>query len=264
VKRIAVLVIAAVGSAVHRHYVATHWTEMVRRVGEHFPHVDVFLLNEYDTPRGPFADLADHVITDPDDDPRRRLPVGSDHGVRPGILSKTVHALAVLDGRYDVFFRTNLSSMILVGRLDRFVQDEDDLCYSGGWVWPDALRADLELHGRVGLGRSIESMADLDGYPGNSFVSGSGFFLSAAEARSLVGERDRLRYDLPDDVAIGLMMRRCRHLDGFSERIVATTPVAEVIGRIERTQATHIRLEHFPVERARAVWRYLDLDLFWR
>ncbi|MEY2958167.1 MAG: hypothetical protein RLZZ01_735, partial [Actinomycetota bacterium] len=238
--------------------------EMIRRAPERFPHVDVFLLNEHDTPRRLFEHVAERVITDPDEAPRRHLPIGFEHVGTPSILSKTVHALDVLADRYDVFFRTNLSSVLLLGRLDRYVQEEADLCYSGGLVWPDALRADLERHGRVGPGRSIESMADLDGYPGNSFVSGSGFFLSATEARSLVAERDRLRYDLPDDVAIGLMMRRCRLLDGFSERILATTPVAEVLDRIEFTSATHIRLEHFPVERAMAVWRYLDTELLWR
>ncbi|MEY2959394.1 MAG: hypothetical protein RLZZ01_1962, partial [Actinomycetota bacterium] len=30
-KRIAVLVIAAVGQSVHRHYLSTYWTEMIRR-----------------------------------------------------------------------------------------------------------------------------------------------------------------------------------------------------------------------------------------
>ncbi|MFZ9017787.1 MAG: hypothetical protein ACO23O_12415 [Ilumatobacteraceae bacterium] len=138
------------------------------------------------------------------------------------------------------------------------------MCYSGGFVWSDNLREHLELHDLVGPGRCVGTVDDLAAYPGNSFVSGSGFFLSAAEARHLVANRDILRYDLPDDVAIGLMMTRHRVLRGFSIRILPLTPVADVLGTIERTSAVHLRLEHFPVERAKAVWHYLDTELLWR
>lgn len=263
-KRIAILVIAATRAAVHRHYLASYWTDLITRSDRRPPHIDVYVLNEHGTDRRPFTHLLDHVIEDPDPNPRRHLPEGFAQSVQPGILSKTIHALDVLGDRYDVFFRTNLSSMLVLGRFDRFVQSTPEVGYSGGWVWADALRADLVKHDRIGPGLSIRSMSELDGYPGNSFVSGSGFFLSADEARYLVDQRDRLRYDVPDDVAIGLMLEQCRNLPDFSESISATTPIQTVLHRISNTSATHIRLEHFPVGRAATVWWYLDRDVLWR
>ena len=144
----------------------------------------------------------------------------------PGILSKTIHAFEVLADRYDVFFRTNLSSMVMIPAFDRFVQSSPDVRYSGQFVWHDALRSDLVANGMVGPDRHVSDLSELDAYPGNSFVSGSGYLLSADEAASLVERRNQLRYDLPDDVAVGLMFEQAGQLDGFSEIIRPELPVS--------------------------------------
>lgn len=263
-KRIAILAIAALAQPVHRHYIATYWTELIRHTNAHLPHVDVYLLNEHGRPKQAFAHIADNVIDDPRSDLDELVsPRFQTHHV-PGILSKTIHALDVLAGRYDVYFRTNLSSMIKLAVFDRLVQSSDDLCYSGGPVWTDALRADLLARDRVGPGRSVRDMSELDEYPGNTFVSGSGYLLNAAEAEHLVGHRDRLRYDLPDDVAVGLMLDRALVIRGFTTTIKPELTIAEMLERMAETSAAHIRLQHLPVERAQALWRFLARNDTWR
>ena len=262
-KRIAILAIAATNQPVYRHYIASYWTELIRHTATHVPHIDVYLLNEHGRSTTQFAHLTDHLIEDPDPDVARLAPAQFRTVNVPGILSKTIHAFELLADRYDVFFRTNLSSMVMLSAFDRFVQSSIDVCYSGQFVWRDSLRSDLVAHGMVGPGRHVSDLAELDGYPGDTFVSGSGYLLSAEEARSLVARRHQLRFDLPDDVAVGLMFERARQLDGFAEILVPGLPVSEMIERIKGTSAAHIRLQHFPVERAMALWRYVDRERLW-
>lgn len=262
-KRIAILVIAATNQPVYRHYIASYWTELIRHTAAHLPHIDVYLLNEHGRTDASFAPIADHVIEDADADVARLVPAPLRTINVPGILSKTIHALDVLAGEYDVFFRTNLSSMVMLSAFDRFVQSSNDVRYSGQFVWRDALRSHLVKMDMVGPGRNITDVAELDRYPGNSFVSGAGYLLAADEARSLVERRQQLRYDLPDDIAVGLMFEQAGQLAGFSEIIRPESSISEMLERISTTSAAHLRLQHFPVERAMALWRYVDRGQLW-
>lgn len=262
--RVAVLVIAALNQPVYRHYIASYWTELIRHTNLHSPNIDVYLLIENGTDPAPFAHVAEHVIEDPvaDFDPlveaRFRRP-----GV-PSILSKTVHAFDVLDGRYDLFFRTNLSSMLMVPGFEALVEARPDLGYAGTWVWTDALRADLERHNWVGADKSIRHMYELDEYPGNTFLSGAGFFLGAEQARAVVAQRDRLRYDIADDVAIGLMFAEHEQLPGVSVIVHNELSVEAMMDRIRSTSAAHVRLQHLPVELATSLWDELAADPVWK
>lgn len=262
--RTAVVVIAALNEPVYRHYIANYWTDLIRHTNDHVPDVDVYLLIESGTDRAPFAGLDDNVIEDPvaefDDivEPRFRYP-----GV-PSILHKTVHAFEVLDGRYDMFFRTNLSSMIKLDAFRSLVETRADLTYAGAWVWTDALRADLEHWNRVGPDRPVRDMADLDEYPGNTFISGSGFLIGMDQARHLVQERSQLQYGLPDDVAIGLMLPDHQHLPGFSALVEPTEPLDDMVEKLRATPAAHIRLQRFPLDVAQRLWERLADEPWWR
>ena len=262
-KRIAILVIAATNQPVYRHYIASYWTELIRHVAANVPHIDVYLLAEHGRITSSFAHIAEAVIEDPDANADQRVAEQHRTPNIPGILSKTIHALDALSDDYDVFFRTNLSSMVMLSRFDRLVQSNADIGYSGGLVWGDALRESLADHGYVGHGRSVAHISELDQYPGNSFVSGAGFLLNKAEVQLLVERRDHLRYDLPDDVAIGLMLDQCQVLNGFTQVIAPSTSITEMVERVESTSAAHLRLQHFPVERAMMLWRYVRNKRLW-
>lgn len=262
-KRIAILVIAATDQPVYRHYIASYWTQLIRHVAANVPHIDIYLLTEHGRNTSSFAHVVDTVIEDPNPDVNQLVPERYRTANIPGILSKTIHAFDALSDSYDVFFRTNLSSMVMLARLDQFVQSNANVGYSGGFVWDDALREAVVAHGYVGYRRSVVNISELDEYPGNSFVSGAGFLLNKAEAKLLVERREQLRYDLPDDVSIGLMLDRCRVLSGFTELIKPSASITDMVERIERTTATHLRLQHFPVERAMMLWRYVYNKRLW-
>lgn len=263
-KRIAILVIAATNQPVYVHYIKTYWTELIRYLKLTRPHIDVFLLFENGPDLGPFSDLRDHIIQDSLFDPGSLCDPRFHTSIIPGILSKTVYALELLQGRYDVYFRTNLSSMLRLPYFDQFVQDKANIIYSGGAAWHDALRQTLVASGSIGPNKSIKSLAELDGYPGNTFISGRGYFLSADEVQSLLQRKDQIRYDIVDDVSMGLMFSQYEYLPDFSLTVLPQESVAEIKSRIRRSNAPYVRLQHFPLDKIQRLWQHMEHGQLWQ
>jgi len=263
-KRIAILVIAATTQPVYVHYIRTYWTELIRHLKAAKPHIDVFLLFESDTDLNEFSYLADNVIQDQNSEVETLCSSEFHTWAIPGILSKTVYAFELLQGQYDVFFRTNLSSIIRVPYFDQFVQGWENIGYSGSYVWTDALRSDLEFHNRIGPDKSIKSLAELSAYPGNTFISGSGYFLNATEARSLVQRKHQIRYDISDDVSIGLMLSDHKLLPDFTVSVSPQDSITEIKSQICKSGSAHVRLEHFSLDRARDLWRHIEDGQLWK
>ena len=263
-KKIAILVIAATSQPVYIHYINKYWTELIRYTNADVPHIDVFLLFENSTDLSEFSHLKNNIIVDPLSDYNLLCPPEYQTGMIPGVLSKTVHALELLQDHYDVFFRTNLSSLIRVSQFDHFVQNKKDLVYSGTWVWNDGLRKDLQNHNRIGPDKSIKSLSELDEYPGNSFISGSGYFLNADEVRSLIRRKHQIRYDIIDDVSMGLMFSEYEVLRGFSLTLKQSQSLSEMKSSIRKSTAPHVRIVHFPLDRARALWREMEQGQLWK
>jgi hypothetical protein len=262
-KKTAILVIAASGDPVHRHYIETHWTELIRHTNRSVPHIDVFLLFEHDTDLRDYRNLGDNIIQDSNADLDLLCEPRYQHPGIPSILSKTLYALEQLQNSYDVFFRTNLSSIIRIGSFDEFVQNRDHIRYSGEFAWSDHLRQDLLHHHRVGPEKSIKSLKELEEYEGNTFLSGCGYFLNCAEAKSLVQRKDRIRFDIVDDVSIGLMFREHDVLRGFSLIVSPEQPVCDIMQVIHQSSACHIRLQHFPPDQAQDLWKELENCAIW-
>ena len=263
-KRIAILAIASTNQPLYVHYIKSHWTELIRHVQAAKPHIDVFLLFEHGAVLDEFSYLADNIIEDRNCEPEALCsPEFHSFGI-PEILSKTMYAFELLQGQYDVYFRTNLSSLIRVPYFDQFVQGRSDICYSGSFVWTDALRADLEFHDRIGPDKSIKSLAELDAYPGNTFISGSGFFLNAEEVKSLVQRKKQVRYDIIDDVSVGLMISEHELLRDFSIVVSPRDSIAEIKSQIRKSNAAHVRLQHFPLEKAQNLWKQIESGQLWK
>jgi len=263
-KKIAILVIAATNQPVYEYYIRNYWTELIKYTKSQASHIDVFLLfeNKFDT--RDFSKIHDNIIRD-DLTNQESLCSREFHSPQvPGILSKTVFALEYLQGYYDVFFRTNLSSVIRLSRFDNFVQNKESICYSGAFVWANALRDDLINYDRIGPDKSITSLTDLENYPGNTFISGSGFFLNKHEAQFILQNKHKLRYAIPDDVAIGLMLSTHEALPGFTSVIRPETSVNQMNGMITNSPGSQIRLQHFPLGVAQAFWDQFKTTDLWR
>lgn len=101
----------------------------------------------------------------------------------PGILNKTIEAIRAIGlTDYDFIWRTNLSSVLDFAGLAKYI---DSLCVSS-----------MFYGGFTGL--SVDGSV--------SFASGAGFLMSRDVAIYLVDNRDLLRWDLIDDVAIGALL----------------------------------------------------------
>ncbi len=263
-KRIAILVIAAVNQPVYVHYINSYWAKVIEYTNANKLNTDIFLLFEHDTDISEFKNLEENIIQDRNSDYSQLCDIQYHTINIPGILSKTIFALDSILNEYDVFFRTNLSSIIKISDFERFVQNRNNICYSGTYVWVNALRQNLMHYNNIGASESIKSLAELDGYDSNTFISGCGYFLNSLEAKSLVDRNDEIRYDLPDDVSVGLMLPKHELLPEFSLTVSRTGNEYEIMSAIRQTDASHIRLDHFPLSKAEALWNLLEHDEIWK
>jgi hypothetical protein len=262
-KKIAILVIAALNQPVYIHYIKNYWIELIKHTNDTKPNIDVFFLLEDGTVTDIFSNILDNVIEDKNSDLDQLCDPQHQSLNVPGILSKTVYALESLHDKYDIFFRTNLSSMINISALEAFVESNETITYSGGLGWPNALRENLLQYNWIGPEKSIKSMSELDKYAGNSFISGSGYLLNSQEAKSLVERKQSIRFDLPDDVAVGLMFANYQMLENFSVVIPSSMPLDEIVRTIRTSHVPHIRLQHFSVDLAESIWHELKSEPLW-
>ena len=114
----------------------------------------------------------------------KTLFIRGDECLIPGILYKTVEALSYfLSFDYDFVWRTNLSSVLDFEGLQRYLGTINSSGFYGGYVGK-----------ALSVGENI------------FFASGAGFLMSRDVAEYLVLNKDSLRWDLIDDVAIGALL----------------------------------------------------------
>jgi hypothetical protein len=138
----------------------------------------------------------------------KTLFIRGDECLIPGILHKTVEALSFFlhhsallepsfesmglsEAEYDEFplfvWRTNLSSVLDFAGLQRYLGTINSSGFYGGYVGKT-------VSGATVSGKDIW------------FASGAGFLMSRDVAEYLVLNKDSLRWDLIDDVAIGALL----------------------------------------------------------
>lgn len=259
-KRIAILVIAATTKPLYEHYIKTYWSDLIKFTNAEKPNVDVFLLFENAEGAKGFEHLSDNIIIDQSTDFNDYYDSKTAHKAIPGILSKTIYAFKTLQGQYDVYFRTNLSSMVNLEKLETLVESKKNISYSGGLVWKDALRQNMTTYGWFGPDKKLKSVDELAFYKSNTFISGSGYLLSSKEAAYLIANQADIRYDIPDDVAVGLMMESHEHLPGFSLILKPNEELQVLLDKLLADNYYHVRLQHFPLEKAQALWNELRLS----
>ena len=132
----------------------------------------------------------------------KTLYVKGDECLIPGILHKTVEALSYfLSFDYDFVWRTNLSSVLDFEGLQRYLGTINSSGFYGGYVGK-------ALSGATVSGATV-SGATVSGATVSKdifFASGAGFLMSRDVAEYLVLNKDFLRWDLIDDVAIGALL----------------------------------------------------------
>lgn len=259
-KKCAILVIASICQDKYKSYIKNYWSFMIRNTKNN-PNLDIYLLFDYGVDISDYSDIRDHIIVDlnsnyngfTEDNIKCRSYI-------PGILSKTVFSFKLLRDKYDIFFRTNLSSMIIVNNILDYINN-NNICYSGFYVWGNALRSNLICRNLVGKNSSIKDISDLQEYPGNTFISGSGYFLNSTEVDDIVKNEEKIRYDIIDDVSIGLMIEKHKCIDiKYHLKVRENDTVNDIILWINKhitEKGFHIRTENFSNDKVLELYNVL-------
>ena len=193
--RIIIVVIASRTEEIHEQLLTSFWVPFIRDVVPRYKMVKVKLVFGAGTHIADLGAIRDSVILG-------RSP----ESYIPGILAKTIDAFAVLlKEPFDFIVRTNLSSFFilenLVRRLSRFRRTK---LYNGIRIPPltrDHLTKGLFFSGE----KSSEELRKLSKNTIHC-LSGAGIVFSKDVIAALVLNRRRLRYDIIDDVAIGMFL----------------------------------------------------------
>ncbi len=159
------------------------------------------------------------IVNDSDADPenvevdisRRTIYVKQDECLIPGILAKTVKSLKRSSLAYDFVWRTNLSSVLDFHGLLEFCKGIPSSGYYGGYIGQyqhSESEAVLKERAR-GVSASHREGRAYHGFSpseASRFASGAGFLMSADVVEYLVINQALLRWDLIDDVAIGILL----------------------------------------------------------
>lgn len=108
----------------------------------------------------------------------------------PGILDKTVKALKLLteNNNYDYIIRSNISTVINLDKLTELITNVKDTNI-------------------YGTGRFIFPFYSENNLDSTQFASGTSIILDKISLNYLLNNVSKLRYDIIDDVAIGLLMK---------------------------------------------------------
>lgn len=256
-KKIAILVIAAFNQEVYKHYINTYWTDLINYTNKHKPNISIYLLFDRDMDLANYESIRGNIIVDGNTNYNGFVKEKQGNFI-PGILSKTVYAFEKLQQDVDVIFRTNLSSMIHLPKFEKYVK-ENDILYSGAYSWTNALRSHLVYLGKIGPKESIKSLEDLAEYEGNTFISGCGYFLNKKEINHILEHKEKIRYDIIDDVSIGLMLKDFKILHNFLMKVDKSDTQEIVLEKLAKDNI-HVRLEHLPLEKAKEVYHIIKKE----
>jgi hypothetical protein len=158
------------------------------------------------------------LVNDSDVDPknvevdisRRTIYIKQDECLIPGILAKTIKALQFLSkfNKYDFVWRTNLSSVLDFHGLLEYCKGIPSSGVYGGYIGQyqhsDTKKEGVLKEGARGVSASLREGRENHGF--SRFASGAGFLMSADVVEYLVLNQALLRWDLIDDVAIGILL----------------------------------------------------------
>ena len=224
-QKIVILVIASFENEHYKFLINEVWSYLID-ISNDYKYLDIFLLFDNDGNNGKtiirqFPKLKNNIIMDKTTNlNEQHLCVQEDKekwkgGHTPGILSKTIYAFEKLKNKYDIFYRTNLSSIPHLTNLISYVNNYN-INYSGFNIWWDWIRNQIrEVYG-LPYNKCIKTILDLSIYKGNSFVGGSGVFLNYNEVALILKQKHLIRYDIVDDLSIGLLLDKCHDIQKYN------------------------------------------------
>lgn len=159
-KNIIILVIANY-SGIYKSFIDYYWKHLINFTNKNYKDIKIYLCFGED-PKEINIPKENIIITNTKED------------TIPGILKKTIISMQHIDNNYnyDYFFRTNLSSFLIIENL-------------------------------IKIKNNLPSNNVFAGFLGKDFVSGSGFWLSKDVVNYILENKSSINYSINDDVAIG-------------------------------------------------------------
>lgn len=159
-KNIIILVIANY-SGVYKSFIDYYWKHLINFTNKNYKDIKIYLCFGED-PKEINIPKENIIITNTKED------------TIPGILKKTIISMQYIVNNYDYdfFFRTNLSSFLIIENL-------------------------------IKIKNNLPSNNVFAGVLGKDFVSGSGFWLSKDVVNYILENKSSINYSIIDDVAIG-------------------------------------------------------------
>lgn len=110
--------------------------------------------------------------------------IDGEESLKPGCLIKTIESINFILNKeeFDYIFRTNMSSVIDLYKFYDFIKNKNDDCMAISGIYNN---------------NNIKI----------KFPSGAGFLLSKKICQQLIDNKDKINYNLIDDVAIGLYLQ---------------------------------------------------------
>ena len=224
-QKIVILVIASFENEYYKFLINEVWSYLIDITND-YKYLDIFLLFDNDGNNGKnlikqFPKLKNNIIMDKTTDlNEQHLCVEVDKedwkgGHTPGILSKTIYAFEKLKNKYNVFYRTNLSSIPHLTNLISYVNN-NNINYSGYNIWWNSLRNHINVVFGLPYNKCIKTISDLSIFKGNTFIGGSGYFLNSNEVNRILKQKHQIRYDIVDDVSIGLLIDKAHDIINYS------------------------------------------------
>ena len=87
------------------------------------------------------------------------------------------------------------------------------------------------------------------------------YFINSNEVSKVLSFNDKIRYDIVDDVSMGLYLEKSKKLNGFTMIIYKNQDIDIIIDKIvnfKNKGGCHIRVQHFPKEKAQELWEKIS------
>jgi len=128
------------------------------------------------------------------------LYINGEESFIPGILDKTIKAFDIIHNKlkleYDFIFRTNIST---------FIHFENTFSYLKNFVTPEKAKKEMYYIGPLVKLQWLDKQSGIvdNTYWNTFFCSGTCIILSFALIENIVINRDKIHYNIIDDVSIG-------------------------------------------------------------
>ena len=202
-----IITVAASRSDIYDQLISVYWKPFIKYLKQHKYRIKIFLIFGNVNIDDLHLDNEDVIITN------------SKENVIPGVLIKTINSFNYIHNNYEYkhILRTNLSSFFILKEL-------------------------INVH------KSLSHRNIYAGIIGNyyniSFVSGAGFWLSSDNIAFLLDNKQKLCYNLFDDVAIGKLLKNKNKTSLKRYDLTNNIYNPNILDKIIESKIYHIRIKN--------------------